>query len=64
VEPLRAADPRQIGVYRLRARLGSGGMGRAGQPTGYFDVFDYIELCKNHYERAGIGADYIEGLFR
>jgi 2,4'-dihydroxyacetophenone dioxygenase len=35
-----------------------------GQPTGYFDVFDYITLCKDHYERAGIGASYIEGLFR
>jgi 2,4'-dihydroxyacetophenone dioxygenase len=35
-----------------------------GQPEGYFDVFDYIELCKNHYEKAGIGADYIDKLFR
>jgi hypothetical protein len=32
-----------------------------GQPTGYFDVFDYITLCKEHYEKAGIGASYIEG---
>jgi 2,4'-dihydroxyacetophenone dioxygenase len=35
-----------------------------GQPTGHFDVFDYIELCKAHYEKVGIGAAYIEGLFR
>ena len=28
VEPLRAGDPRQVGPYRLAARLGSGGMGR------------------------------------
>jgi len=28
VEPLAAGDPWQVGVYRLRARLGSGGMGR------------------------------------
>jgi 2,4'-dihydroxyacetophenone dioxygenase len=35
-----------------------------GQPEGYFDVFDYIELCKNHYEKAGIGADHIDRLFR
>jgi 2,4'-dihydroxyacetophenone dioxygenase len=27
-------------------------------------VFDYIELCKEHYEKAGIGADYVESLFR
>jgi 2,4'-dihydroxyacetophenone dioxygenase len=35
-----------------------------GQATGHFDVFDYIALCKDHYEKAGFGADYIEGLFR
>jgi 2,4'-dihydroxyacetophenone dioxygenase len=35
-----------------------------GQPTGHFDVFDYIDLCKAHYEKVGIGAAYIEGLFR
>ena len=35
-----------------------------GQPEGHFDVFDYIELCKNHYEKVGIGADYIDRLFR
>ena len=28
MEPLAAGDPWQVGVYRLRARLGSGGMGR------------------------------------
>jgi hypothetical protein len=27
-------------------------------------VFDYIELCKSHYESNGIGADYVETLFR
>jgi 2,4'-dihydroxyacetophenone dioxygenase len=36
----------------------------AGQPTGTFDVFDYIALCKEHYDKIGIGADYIETLFR
>ncbi len=35
-----------------------------GEPTGHFDVFDYIRLCKEHYEKVGIGADYIETLFR
>ena len=28
MEPLKANDPRQVGRYRLEARLGSGGMGR------------------------------------
>jgi serine/threonine protein kinase len=28
VEPLAAGDPRQVGGYRLRARLGAGGMGQ------------------------------------
>ncbi len=28
MEPLAAGDPRQVGVYRLRFRLGAGGMGR------------------------------------
>ena len=35
-----------------------------GQVTGHFDVFDYIELCRSHYEKNGIGADYVERLFR
>jgi 2,4'-dihydroxyacetophenone dioxygenase len=35
-----------------------------GQATGHFDVFDYIAPCKDHYEKAGFGAGYIEGLFR
>ena len=28
MEPLAAGDPRQVGAYRLQARLGAGGMGR------------------------------------
>jgi 2,4'-dihydroxyacetophenone dioxygenase len=35
-----------------------------GEPEGTFDVFDYIALCKEHYERNGVGADYVETLFR
>ena len=35
-----------------------------GQVTGHFDVFDYIALCKEHYQKAGLGADLIEQLFR
>ncbi|WP_326630269.1 serine/threonine-protein kinase [Nonomuraea fuscirosea] len=40
MEPLRAGDPRQVGPYRLRGRLGGGGMGqvflgrsRGGRPV-------------------------------
>ena len=35
-----------------------------GDPAGHFDVFDYIELCRAHFEAVGIGAGYIETLFR
>ena len=36
----------------------------AGETTGYFDVYDYIKLCKDHYEKVGIGAEHITKLFR
>ncbi len=35
-----------------------------GEPNGTFDVFDYIALCREHYTKNGIGADYIDQLFR
>ena len=35
-----------------------------GEPNGTFDVFDYIALVRDHYEKNGIGADYIDKLFR
>ena len=35
-----------------------------GEPVGRFDVFDYIELCREHYDQVGIGADYVEKLYR
>ncbi|ABG04505.1 Cupin 2, conserved barrel [Rubrobacter xylanophilus DSM 9941] len=35
-----------------------------GEPEGTFDVFDYIQLCKEHYEKVGIGAEYVERLIR
>ena len=35
-----------------------------GEPNGTFDVFDYIALCREHYAKNGIGADYIDRLFR
>ena len=35
-----------------------------GEAEGTFDVYDYIDLCKEHYEKVGIGAGYVESLFR
>lgn len=35
-----------------------------GEPDGTFDVFDYIGLCKAHYETVGLGADYVDSLVR
>ena len=35
-----------------------------GKPDGYFDVHSYIDLCRKHYEKVGIGADYVDTLFR
>ena len=35
-----------------------------GESAGYFDVHDYIALCKAHYQKVGIGAGYVETLFR
>jgi 2,4'-dihydroxyacetophenone dioxygenase len=35
-----------------------------GEADGVFDVHDYIELCRDHYEQVGIGADYVDKLFR
>jgi 2,4'-dihydroxyacetophenone dioxygenase len=35
-----------------------------GEPNGFFDVHSYIALCKEHYKQVGIGADYVESLFR
>jgi 2,4'-dihydroxyacetophenone dioxygenase len=35
-----------------------------GEPAGTFDVFDYIRLCKAHYDAAGIGAAFIDQLIR
>ena len=35
-----------------------------GEPCGYFDVHNYIDLCKAHYESVGLGAGLIEKLYR
>lgn len=35
-----------------------------GGAEGDMDVHDYIRLCREHYENVGIGADYVDALFR
>ncbi|TAL75137.1 MAG: cupin domain-containing protein [Burkholderiaceae bacterium] len=35
-----------------------------GEAAGYFDVHDYIKMCREHYEKVGLGAAYIDTLFR
>jgi 2,4'-dihydroxyacetophenone dioxygenase len=35
-----------------------------GDPDGTFDVFDYIALCREHYDKVGIGSAYIDSLIR
>ncbi|MPZ29838.1 MAG: cupin domain-containing protein [Rhodospirillales bacterium] len=35
-----------------------------GEPDGYFDVHQYIALCKAHYDKVGLGAGLIDKLYR
>lgn len=35
-----------------------------GNSCGHFDVHDYINMCREYYERIGLGADYVKTLFR
>ncbi len=35
-----------------------------GKPTDTFDVFDYIALCKEHYDKVGLGAHLIDEIIR
>jgi 2,4'-dihydroxyacetophenone dioxygenase len=35
-----------------------------GEPDGYFDVHDYIKMCREHYEQVGLGADMVDSLLR
>ena len=37
---------------------------KRGEADGYFDVHMYIDMCKRHYESVGLGAAYIDNLFR
>ena len=36
----------------------------SGNTLGFVDVFTRIEVCKKHYEKVGIGADYVRSLIR
>lgn len=35
-----------------------------GNALDFFDVHNYIAMCREHYEKVGIGADYVDTLFR
>lgn len=35
-----------------------------GNTTGYEDVFTKIELCRQHYAKAGLGANYVDQFIR
>jgi 2,4'-dihydroxyacetophenone dioxygenase len=35
-----------------------------GRNTGYEDVFTKIDMCRAHYDRAGLGADYVDQFIR
>ncbi|MDP1966138.1 MAG: 2,4'-dihydroxyacetophenone dioxygenase family protein, partial [Reyranella sp.] len=35
-----------------------------GEPEGYFDVHQYIALCKAHYDKVGLGGAAIDKLYR
>jgi 2,4'-dihydroxyacetophenone dioxygenase len=36
----------------------------AGNALDFFDVHNYIALCREHYASNGLGADYVDTLFR
>jgi quercetin dioxygenase-like cupin family protein len=36
----------------------------AGRTTGYEDVFTKIDMCRRHYEAAGLGRDYVDQFVR
>src|SRR5690625_4362246 len=35
-----------------------------GVPVGYDDVFTRIELCRQHFEKVGLGGDYVKTFIR
>lgn len=40
------------------------GLDEEGETEDFFDVHHYIALCREHYDEVGIGADYVDSLFR
>ena len=36
----------------------------SGRQTGYEDVFSKIEMCRAHYEAAGLGVDFVDQFIR
>ena len=36
----------------------------ANAQIGYEDVFTKIDMCSAHYDRVGLGADYLEQFIR
>jgi 2,4'-dihydroxyacetophenone dioxygenase len=35
-----------------------------GEANGFFDVHNYIAMCREYYEKIGLGAGYVDRLFR
>jgi hypothetical protein len=35
-----------------------------GAPVAFEDVFTKLEMCRAHYEKAGLGADYVDRFVR
>ena len=35
-----------------------------GEPVGYDDVLSKVELCREHYRKAGLGADFVDQFIR
>lgn len=35
-----------------------------GESVGYFDVHDYLAMCREHYEKVGLGRGEVDKLIR
>ena len=35
-----------------------------GETVGYEDVFTKMEMCRKHYEKVGLGAEYVDQFVR
>lgn len=36
----------------------------SGKPDGMFDAYDYLELCRRHYDEVGLGTELVDRLVR